>query len=261
MLRVLTMASSSGVVALALCGAASAGSVSFTGTNGSNHTARATFDYDQIGSTLSITLENLGGDVMAPADLLTTVFWDLTPAGQQGQPTLTPLSAMVSNGSSLVFGNGATNLSMHWAFRDDINHGSIGQQYGISSTGLGIFGQGDAFNGTGSRGHGSPDYGITSQNDNLSTGNNQVTGFRPIIKHSMTFNFEVEGLFDLSWIDNVHFLYGTSLDGDSFGGTPDQPNNPPDNPPLVPLPAPVWIAASGLALVGIARRRRIAASR
>src|SRR5690606_27109979 len=94
MLRALTIASSSGVVALALSGAVSAGSVSFTGTNGSNHTARATFDYDQIGSTLSITLENLGGDVMAPADLLTTVFWDLSPAGQQGQPTLTPLSAM-----------------------------------------------------------------------------------------------------------------------------------------------------------------------
>lgn len=250
-MRSLIGATGSGLACSILAAGVSAGSVSFAGTNGSNHTARATFDYNAVANTLSITLENLGGDVLAPSDLLTTVFFDLTPAGNQGQPTLNPVSAMVATGSALVFGNGATNLSQHWHFRDDINHGTIGQQYGISSSGLDIFGQSDAFDGVGANGHGSPDYGITSKNDDLSTGNKQVTGGRPIIKHAMTFNFDVEGLFDLEWIKNVQFLYGTSLDGDSFGG-----QQPPLDPPLVPLPAPVWMALAGLATVGLIRRRR-----
>ena len=101
--------------------------------NGSNGTMGASATFDIVGSTLTVTLSATTGDVMAPADVLTTVFFNL------GGAALTPVSALVGPTSSGV--NGAPgaggNVGGEWAYATGFSQ--YGANSGISSTGLGIF--------------------------------------------------------------------------------------------------------------------------
>src|SRR5262245_31515350 len=69
---------------------AAAGAITFTGTSGS-HSAKATFE-NLANGNLVVTLENVGGDALAPADILTAVFFSTSNAN-----ALTPASAVLFN--------------------------------------------------------------------------------------------------------------------------------------------------------------------
>lgn len=223
------------------------GSVIFTGTSG-NLAASATFT-NLGGGMLEVLLENTStSDVLVPADILTAVFFTLA-----GDPTLTPVSALLPMGSTVFFGsNGGGNVGGEWAYVDGLSGAPGGADEGIGSAGFGLFG-GSNFGG--------PDldppaavnglnYGITSAGDNTATGNAPVTGSRPLIKSSVVYKLNGLGLAAgvEPTLTNVSFQYGTSLT---------EPNVPGDTP-TVPEPTAVIVwGALGL-IVGAARFRTMA---
>jgi hypothetical protein len=229
--------------ALVLAGAAQASPILWTGSQGA---LAASAQFDVSGTDLVITLANTStGDVMAPADVLTSVFFNVS-----GSPlSLTPASAIVPAGSIVLFGTTDTGNGVggEWAYKSGLSGGPKGRSYGISSAGLNLFGPGDRFPGNNLAGPtsvGGVDYGITSPGDNPATGNSQVTGSNPLIMNSVVFH--LSGLpsgFDLTRVGGVTFQYGESLSEPSTPAT------------VVPSPGALCaLAAAGL--TGLIRRRR-----
>jgi hypothetical protein len=195
------------------------------------------------GSSLVVTLTNTSSaDVVDPPGVLTAVFLNITG----NTVTLTPQSAIVPAGSSVLFGPTGPNNSVggEWAYKASP---MTGFTQGISSAGLGIFGPGDVFPGSGNlQGPADPDgieYGITSAGDDPTTGNAAVTGANALIKNAMVFT--LSGLptnFDLTRINAVRLQYGTDLTEPHLDAT-------------VPAPGAAMISAAG-AMFGHRRRRR-----
>lgn len=200
------------------------------------------------GSNLVITVTNTASaDALVPTDVLTAVFFNVS-----GTPlSLSPLSATLKAGSSIVGKSGAVpaittetgnSVASEWAYKGGIN-GPGSSAYGISSTGIGIFGPGDRFNtATNLQGPTSPaglQYGITTAGDNPATGNGDFNA-NALVKNSVIFT--LSGLpagFNLSRVTDVTVLYGTSA-SDPFI--------------TVPTPGPIALLSAGLLIVG--RRRR-----
>lgn len=224
----------------------SAGSASASvawSTSAQTRSATATFSMD--GSSLAVVLTNTStADVVDPVGVLTAVFFDI--GGSVG--TLTATSATVTAGSTVYFGSTDPGnvVGGEWAWKGGLSGAPHGAHYGISSTGVNLFGPGDLFPGTNLQGPTSPDglqYGITSAGDNMTTGNQAVTGGFALIKNQVRFVIAGFGSnFDLTRISNVSFQYGTDLA---------EPN---DQATVTPTPG----AASLLALGGLVlgRRRR-----
>ncbi|MBX3407810.1 MAG: hypothetical protein KF869_13710 [Phycisphaeraceae bacterium] len=206
----------------------------------------ASADFTIDGANLVVRLSNISSaDVTIPAQVLTAVFFNI----DGGAVSLTPLSAVLAEGSVVHFGpDGGGNLSGEWAYRSGLVGAPWGSSYGISSSGLGLFGPPDLFPGPNLEGPLSPDglnYGITSMSDNISSGNAAVTGGFPLIRHEVVFT--LSGLpadFDLERIGNVSFQYGTSLT---------EPNVPTFE---IPAPGAASLLMIGGALSAGGRRRR-----
>lgn len=213
--------------------------VTYTSTGANGRAASVSFDIS--GSSLIVTLTNTATiDAMVPTDVLTGVFFLVDgPA-----VTLTRAAAVLTPGS-FVTKNGPVDpgnvVGGEWAYKGGLS--VKGMNYGISSSGLGIFGPGDRFPGNDLSPPPNPDglqYGLTTANDNPDTGNGGMD--TPLIKNSVTFT--LNGLpsgFSLSRIVKVNMQYGTALDE-------------PTDEALVPTPG----AAALLGLGGLmaARRRR-----
>lgn len=219
-----------------------ANAVTFSASSGSL-SASATFEVSGT-STLTITLANTSlADVTAPNQVLTAVFFDTVP-----NMTLTPESAILGGGSSVLFFGTVPggNVGGEWAYGANLSDAPGGAQQGTSSTGLGLFGSGN-FDGGNLQGPASVDglqFGITSLGDNPLTGNTPVTGQYALIKGSVVFT--LSGFSPLSGtIQNVRFLYGTSLDDTILTG--DSPPTPDGGSTLLLL---------GLTLVGFGILRR-----
>lgn len=212
-------------------------SVTFSGSSG-NLAASAEFDIS-AGSLIVRLTNTSAADVMIPAEILTGVYFDVA-----GSPlSLTPVSATLYNGSVVFFGsNGGGNMGGEFAYAAGLSGAAGGADYGISSSGLGLFGNPN-FNGPNLGGPAGVDglqYGITSAGDNLATGNTPVTGGNELIKNAV--EFTLSGLpqgFNLNSIGNVWFQYGTALDE-----------------PQVSTPAPGALALLGLGGLIVGRRRR-----
>lgn len=230
-------------VVVSIAGAAHGASVEFSGAAG-NRAASAVFAND--GGSLKITLTNTStADVMSQADWLTGVYFDISG----GALTLIRSSVTVAAGSSVLFG--ATDpgnvVGGEFAYKAALAGAPNGAKYGVSNSGLGLFGPGDVFPGSNLNGPVDPDgpqYGITSAGDNLATGNSTVTGGVPVIKSAVVIVLGglPEGFDPMARISNVRFQYGTAL---SEGNIPGQS--------FVPAPGTAALLGAGALF---ARRRR-----
>jgi hypothetical protein len=223
----------------AAAGATAVNATQITFSAAQNNLA-ASVTFDTMGSNLVVTLENTSAaDVLAPADVLTAVFFDV--AG--GTLTLDPTtgSAVLAPGSSVAFGASDPGgvVGGEWAYASGLSGAPHGAAYGISSSGFNLFGAAN-FPGSNLQGPVAVDgiqYGLTSLGDNLASGNAAVTGSNALIQNAVTFT--IPGLpagFDPSTvISNVSFQYGTDL-----------------SEPNIPEPASISLLAIGL----LAFRRR-----
>lgn len=200
----------------------------------------ASANFHISGTSLQVTLTNISNfDVTEPVGVMTGVFFNVTGSAL----SLTPQSAIVPGGSTVLFGSTGPGNSVggEWAYK---SAPMTGFTQGISASGLGIFGPGDVFPGSGNlQGPDSPgglEYGMTSSGDNPATGNTPVTGTNALIKNAVVFTFSgLPANFDLNRINAVRMQYGTDLS---------EPHLDAD----VPAPG----AASVLALGALLRRRR-----
>ena len=225
------------IAGAALCSAAYA--IPFSGTNG---TQGAFVDFSISGTTLTVTLSATTGDVMNPAGVLTTVFFNLS-----GAP-LTPVSAVIAPGSAGVNGAPASgSVGGEWSYATGFSQ--FGANSGISSTGLGLFPGSGNFGGPDldGLGNGSPAYGLLTAADNFATGNPQVTaGGMPLIKSSVIFT--LNNVAPNATISNVTFQWGTSLTEPNAPGIPGGGPGVPDGGTTVVM--------LGLTFAGLAFLRR-----
>lgn len=216
---------------------AAADSVTFSASQG-NLAASATFE--NTGTNLTVTLTNTSAaDVLVPADVLTCLFFDVNGAALN----LTPVSAVLGPGSTVLFGVSDPGgvVGGEWEWEESFGSPAPrGADYGIGSSGLGLFGSGEDFPGTNLQGPESPNglqYGMVSAGDNSATGNAPVTGDNALIKNQVIFT--LSGLpvdFNVNSITNVNWQYGTALT---------EPN----------IPEPSTLALLGLAGLAVLRRR------
>lgn len=222
-------------------------------------TLKAQASFEVVGTNLVVTLSNIGGQAVAPADLLTGVYFDLS-----GAPTLiSRVSAVLGSGSSVVFGTSDPGgvVGGEFAFKEGLSGAPGSASYGISSSGLGLFGPGDVFPGTNLQGPADPDgpqYGMVSSTDDTAAGNSAVTGSNALIKNTVVFTLGI-GTQSIGTISNVSFQYGTALSEPNITGscTSNCGGGPGPGGDPVPTPATLALLGAGLMAVGFLRRRRL----
>ncbi|OWY68872.1 hypothetical protein B7486_23530 [cyanobacterium TDX16] len=225
-----------------------AGSVIFTGSgmnamNGNNPIA-GSVEFEVSANALIVTITNTAkSDVEVPSDVLTGAYWSM----DIGASSLTRTSGLLAPGSSVFYdldGQPAGGVvGGEWAYKSGLSFN--GAAYGISSSGLGLFGPGDLFPGPDLAPPPNPDglnYGLLSAGDNAATGNGGITGSGGLIKNAVVFTLTgLPGNFTLDSISNVQLQYGTSL----------------SEPRLTTVPEPGTVTLLGLAgLVLLGRRFR-----
>jgi len=232
-------------------GACIVNSVSFS-FDAQGHAASATFV--RSGNNLVVTLSNTSTqDVLQPTDLLTAVFFDVA-----GHPALTPSSAVLTPGSDVLFGKQPVggNVGGEWAFVGSLSGAPGCAKYGISATGLSLFGPHDLFPGPNLNGPtnvGGMDFGLLSSGDNPRTGNKPVTGQNPLISNSVTFTLSgLPACLNFNGgISNVWFQYGTSRCEPVYKYSVET------SPAPVPEPVMLGTLVMGLGWIAIRTKRRL----
>ena len=213
--------------------------------NAANGSLEASVTFETVGDLLYVHLENSSkNDSLVPRDLLTGVYFDIP-----GSPKLTPISAYLSDGSSMYHGIApGGNVGGEWAFASDLTGTLNDSHYGISTAGLGWFGGKNMFPGPnldGKPGVGGMNYALLSAGDNPSTGNRALKS-TPLIMNGV--DFVLKGMpeqFTLDAISNLSVQYGTSTSEPRFT----VPND-------FVVPEPASLARFAIPLALITRRRR-----
>jgi len=238
-------------VAAGLGLAASTQAATFVGSSGS---LAAQVDFSVSGTSLTVVLANTSlTPSTVPADMLTAVFFNFAGAG-----TLTPVSAVLSPGSTVFHGTSDPGgvVGGEWGVASSLSGAPGGASYGISSTGIGLFGNanfpGSNLSGPGNGALDGPQFGIASAGSTAADGNPEVQN-NPFIHNSVTFTLTVPSGLSDSAISGIVFQYGTSLTEPSFPGFPPEGGPVPDGGST--------IALLGFALVGadILRRKVVKA--
>lgn len=232
---------------LAFVGGTASASLTFAGSSsgwGTPGLKSAEVTFAVFGNDLQVTLTNTSAnDVLVPADVLTAVFFDVSGAGL----SLSRTSGLLNAGSTVFYDSDGQPaggvIGGEWAYKSGLSGAPSGASYGISSTGLDLFGPGDRFPGPDLQSPPSPDglqYGLLSAGDNTATGNGGITGSGGLIKNSVVFRLgNLPSNFDLNRINNVFFLYGTTIGEGGFN---------------VPAPGAAAVLLAGGLVIG--RRRR-----
>ena len=233
------------LLSLAMCGLGAAQSVSAVTFSAASGSRAASVSFNLVGGDLEVVLTNTSAsDTLVPTDVLTAVFFDISGA----DPTLSRTSAVLTAGSTVIYDSAPAGgvVGGEWAYASGLSGAPLGADYGISSSGFGLFGPGDLFPGVDLEPPASPDgvqYGLVTAGDLASTGNGGITGSGGLIKNSVTFTLgSVPTGFSVSQIGNVSFQYGTGLD---------EPNIP-----AIPEPETYAMLLAGLGLMGFVARRR-----
>ncbi len=241
-----------------LWGAPGASASLIFGGDSGDLSAQMIIDYTADGH-LSVVLANVSNaDVLAPADVLTGVFFTLAPAS-----SLDAQSANVTGDSVIWFEPTPSggDVGTEWAYKDGLSGIVDGTNAGIASAGYDVFGEDDRFDTSGNlQGPATPDglqYGITSLGDDVATGNTPVTGTNALIQNAVRFEFLLDGDFTDYTIDNVWFQYGTGLDEPSFEYTYVHGRK---TPPPPPVPEPASIVLLGMGVAGVLVRKRLLAA-
>ena len=225
-------------VVLATSGLASASTLNVS-TSVGIRAASASFEVS--GTSLVVTLTNTSQtDADTPAEMLTGIFFDVTGPSL----SLTRTSALLAAGSVVVNDPQPVGgvVGGEWAYLGGLSGAPHGADYGISSSGLNLFGPPDLFPGPDLEPPVSPDgvqYGITTLSD--SGGNNNGGASVPLIRNSVVFTLGglPSGFDPAASISNISFQYGTGLD---------EPN--------LQVPAPGALVLLGLGALASGRRRR-----
>lgn len=231
-----------GVAVVAASGVVSAATLNVTSAINANHpTLSASAIFATSGTNLVITLTNTSAfDADVPSDMLTGIFFDIGGP----QLSLTRTSAILAPGSIVLNDPQPVGgvVGGEWAYVSPLSGAPYGAKYGISSSGLNLFGPGDLFPGQDLEPPTSPngvEYGITSASD---PGNNNNGGAAtPLIRNSVVFTLGglPAGFDPMARISNISFQYGTGLDEPSL---------------LVPVPGALGLL--GLGGLAAFRRRR-----
>jgi hypothetical protein len=252
------------VLAASTAGAASAASVTFTGSSG-DLAASAVFNV--VGGNLQITLTNTATvhTGLEPSEILTTILWDSLSPLNLNEDSVNS-SVVVAGGSTIAQGVASpvgTNISKEYAYNDALSGAPGNATYGVAAAGMGtLFGSSQTFDNGGSlnpNGGTAPNGlsgGLVPAGFVNDSGNGGVDG-RSLIRNSIVITLAptVAGSlasFDpLAQITNVRFMYGTGLGEPTFPG-----DGPPVRTPPVPLPAAAWSGLSILGALGAYRLRR-----
>ncbi len=231
-----------GLAIVALFAGSQAFGLTFSASSGS---LAAQADFEIVGGNLQVTLANVSAaDVLVPVDVLTAVFFSLP-----GSISLTPVSAVLGSGSSVLFGgtDPGNVVGGEWELGSGLTNAPGGATMALSSAGFGLAGSSLVrFPGTDLQPPPNVDglqYGITSAGDNPATGNTPVTGTNALIQNSVVFTLSgISADFMLDSITNVSFQYGTAFCD--------------PNLPSVPEPATVALFGIGLGSLVVTRMRR-----
>jgi hypothetical protein len=232
--------------------------LTFTGQDVNGRSASAVFDFDGSGS-LKVTLANeAAAAAQNPTYVLTALFFDLS-----GDPTLTPLNALLAGASQTIVDNVAGAQPAGGVVGGEWAYGMGFVQYdanqGISSSGFGLFGSAN-FPGpilpgghTANAAVNGLDYGIVGSGG---TANQGGLNGNPFIQDTVDFYLSGVPIGPEPSVSNVVFQYGTGLDEPSVPGDEDDFGDPPNGA----VPEPLTLLAVGTAVAGVARylrRRRI----
>lgn len=221
----------------------------------------ASAQFTASGNTLTIVLTNTSSvTVHDNADVLTGVFFDITPAvALPGSATLTSGSVYAQTTNVTGF-TGSTNLGNEWSFEGGSSplHSSVTQHFGLSTVGLGIFDtpiDSTAPNLDNSTDNGQTDFGLVNVGFNDFDGNGGLDN-RVLVVNSITFTLTLQGISPVS-VTNVRFQYGTGLNEPHL----DAPEPTPDTP-AVPAPAGLILLASAAPMLALRRvfRRKLSAA-
>ncbi len=249
--RVIVGLASAAVLAVAIPASADQLTVTASGPGDGSSDLAAEAIFCIMGNMLTVQLTNTSADeTLITADVLTGVFFNIS-----GNPDLTPVSAVLADGSSVLFPRAGDGTDMgsvggEWAYRGDLDGTNFGgATNGISSVAIGEFDATDVFpDGDNLQGPESPNgiqYGIVSEGGVGDDAVILLTGRNALIDNSVIFKFTFDGEIDIDDIVVTGFQYGK--------GTQNEPFVPPPPPPDIPEPATVGLMLVGLA--GIAARR------